>query len=220
MKQSLFLLIFIFISINIYSQQSKASGCNPSTAKADLDINNVRTKILAAGDLWWDLADNLYEVPKNSGLNSIFCGAIWIGGVDAGGQLKIAAMTYRQGNFSQPGVDFWPGPINQQTVDVEPATCNKYDRHWKLNKEEVAEFIERRNTNGYNIPEAILNWPGNGDAANNEEHFLAPFFDEDNDGIYNPHAGDYPYFDFENKLNCRPCGNPDYNDYLFGDQNL
>ena len=70
--------------------------------------------------MWWDLSNNLYEIPKGSGINSIYCGAIWIGGLDAGGQLKITAMTYRQS-----GNDFWPGPINQQTVDVDPAALGE-----------------------------------------------------------------------------------------------
>ena len=47
--------------------------------------------------MWWNLSDVQYEIPKGSGLNSLF-GSLWIGGVDAGGQLKVAsAMTYRQG---------------------------------------------------------------------------------------------------------------------------
>jgi len=35
-----------------------------------------------------------------------FSGALWIGGKDNGGNLKLAAMTYRQ-----RGSDFWPGPF-------------------------------------------------------------------------------------------------------------
>ncbi|MGI8891967.1 MAG: hypothetical protein ACR2GN_00770 [Bacteroidia bacterium] len=210
-----FIFTIVYLAASLAQTELIATGCSPSTAKTDLDINNVRAKLLISGDMWWDLSDNLYEIPKGSGLNSIFCGAIWIGGVDAGGQLKIAAMTYRQ-----DGNDFWPGPINKQTVDVDPVTCSKYDRHWKLNKDEVEDFIENRNNSNYIIPEAILNWPGNGDDSKNEAQFLAPFFDVNNDGIYDPLEGDYPYFDFENKLNCKPCGNPDYADYLMGDQNL
>jgi hypothetical protein len=217
MKKFTFILLMLFLIIDfLYAQdQNKASNCPPSFAKTDLDINNVRATIMVAGDMWWDLITAKYEVPKGGGKHSIFAGALWIGGVDAGGQLKIAAMTYRQS-----GNDFWPGPINQQTVDVTPATCFKYDRHWKLKRRDVEDFIENRNNPGYIIPEAILSWPGNGDAANNEAHFLAPFFDADNDGVYDPFKGDYPYFDFKGDLPCRPCGNHGYIDYLMGDQNL
>ncbi|MEG1555719.1 MAG: hypothetical protein RR356_03230, partial [Bacteroidales bacterium] len=51
------------------------------------------------------------------------------------------------------------------------------------------------------IPQAILNWPAQGDFAHKGQSFyLAPFFDVDNDGIYNPENGDYPYYDISNEL--------------------
>ena len=36
--------------------------------------------------------------------NTMFAGALWIAGVSDGGQLKVAAQTYRQ-----DGNDFWTG---------------------------------------------------------------------------------------------------------------
>ncbi len=193
-----------------------ATGCQPTTAKIDLDLNNVRTKLLAGGDMWWDLSNAKYEVPKGSGLNSLFAGALWIGGIDPGGQLKVAAHTYRQNS----GYDFWAGPINQATGDVTSATCLKYDRHWKVTREQVEEFIDKKGTPGYSVPEAIRTWPGNGDASNNEEQFLAPFFDANNDGFYDYNAGDYPFYDLSGSLSCKACGDPNFKDILFGDQTI
>ncbi|MDG2296905.1 MAG: hypothetical protein P8L75_01810, partial [Gammaproteobacteria bacterium] len=60
-----------------------AAGCVPSTSQTDLDVNNVRTTIMAGGDMWWNLADAQYEIPKGSNKHSMFAGALWIGGVDA-----------------------------------------------------------------------------------------------------------------------------------------
>ena len=37
-----------------------------------------------------------YEVPKGGGRHSMFAGALWLGGVDEGNQLKLAAMTYQK----------------------------------------------------------------------------------------------------------------------------
>ena len=74
-----------------------AAGCSPSSSQTDLDVNNVRTTIMGGGDMWWNLSDARYEIPKDGNRHSLFAGALWIGGVDAGGQLKVAAMTYRQG---------------------------------------------------------------------------------------------------------------------------
>src|SRR5881398_3568311 len=74
------------------------AGCTPSTAKTDLDINNVRTLIFINGDMWWDLVGTAtYEIPKGSGKHSLFAGAIWCGGLDHNsGALKVAAQLYRQ----------------------------------------------------------------------------------------------------------------------------
>ena len=87
-----------------------ANTCKSATQSADLDINNVRTRILNGGDMWWDLNNPKYEIPKVSDANSVrkhslFAGALWIGGLGRGdGNLRMAAMTYRQ-----RGNDFWPG---------------------------------------------------------------------------------------------------------------
>ena len=88
-----------------------AAGCDPASSQTDLDVNNIRTTIMNGGDMWWNLDDARYEIPKDGNRHSMFAGALWIGGVDAGGQLKVAAMTYRQG-----GNDFWPGPLDEVTI--------------------------------------------------------------------------------------------------------
>ena len=49
-----------------------ASGCLPATAQTDLNINNVRTTILAGGDMWWNLDDGRYEIPNGEGKHSMF----------------------------------------------------------------------------------------------------------------------------------------------------
>ena len=42
-----------------------AAGCDPSSSQTDLDVNNVRTTIMGGGDMWWNLTDARYEIPKN-----------------------------------------------------------------------------------------------------------------------------------------------------------
>ena len=113
-----------------------AAGCAPSNSKTDLDVNNIRATIMGGGDMWWDLADAQYEVPKGGNKNSMFAGALWIGGVDAGGQLKVAAMTYRQ-----DGNDFWPGPLNVDNATISADECNKWDKHFKLDRSDVINFV-------------------------------------------------------------------------------
>ncbi|MDQ3108647.1 MAG: T9SS C-terminal target domain-containing protein [Bacteroidota bacterium] len=193
------------------SQDQLQASCTPASAKTDLEINNVRTTIMTGGDMWWDLTTARYEVPKDGKAHSIFSGALWIGGLDAGGQLKVAAMTYRQ-----TGNDFWPGPLDTTTVSIDLATCNQYDKHWKITKKEVEDYalyLQGLGEPGYTIPLVIQNWPGNGSASMGQGHYLAPFFDANGDGNYDYTAGDYPGFDLTGSGGCSKF-------QLFGDQVL
>ena len=117
-----------------------ANTCEPASQSADLDVNNVRTKLLNGGDMWWDINNPKYEIPKISDPNAVrkhalFAGAIWIGGRDNGGSLKLAAMTYRQ-----KGVDFWPGPLDTTTAGTDPVRCKAYDKMWKVTRDELEDF--------------------------------------------------------------------------------
>ncbi|MFN6039623.1 MAG: hypothetical protein ACK452_14225, partial [Bacteroidota bacterium] len=95
--------------------QKVMAACSTPSGAAQLDINNVRTIIYTGGDMWWDLTSNgYYRIPKDGIASSLFAGSLWLGGLDAGGQLKVAAMTYRQS-----GVDFWPGPLDTVNTSVD-----------------------------------------------------------------------------------------------------
>ena len=173
-----------------------ASDCEPASAQADLDINNVRTRILNGGDMWWDLSNARYEIPKLTDLNavrknSLFAGAIWIGGEDEG-VLKLAAMTYRQG-----GSDFWPGPLDKVTGTTNSTRCEAYDEIYKVSREEIEDHREAwENGTLTSLSDGVKNWPGNGRGAN-EPDMLAPFFDQDSNGVYEPFNGDYPVLQTE-----------------------
>ena len=62
--------------VNTVVQNKIAAACTPSTSQTDLDVNNVRATILGGGDMWWDLNDAQYEIPKGGFKNSFFinCG--------------------------------------------------------------------------------------------------------------------------------------------------
>lgn len=191
--------------------KSAAAACAPGSGRTDLDLNNVRALIFTAGDMWWDLNNSAkYEVPKGSNKHSAFASALWIGGVDNGGNLKVAAMTYRQ-----TGNDFWPGPLKLEDASVTSDVCLAYDRHWKITKKEVEEYVLGITP----APtEAIATWPGNGDAANGYPFQLAPFIDLNGDGEYDPSYRDtsgvpeHPAYDISGDLGCDAK--------LFGDQTI
>lgn len=199
---------------NKSSNASLREDCAPSRSSADLDVNNVRTKLLGGGDVWWDLRNGRYIVPKvdpASGLtevSSLFAGSVWLGGFGPGGNLKVAAQTYRQS-----GNDFWPGPLIEKTGGTtEKTICEQWDRHfivygrdidrhiqnWTINQDPVTKRLDDITT----IPEAVLYWPAFGNPyfeqrfgfalPNNFNAGLADFWDEDLSLDYDPAAGDYP----------------------------
>ncbi|MGZ4060845.1 MAG: hypothetical protein ACXVPU_17555, partial [Bacteroidia bacterium] len=175
--------------------KSVMSLCAPAAAKEDLDINNVRATILTGGDMWWDLVNGKYLVPKPApgltGPTSIFAGSLWIGGIDASNTLKVAAQTYRQ-----TGNDYWPGPLDA-SASTDASTCLTWDKFYKLKKADVKTYIDWFNngSTGSNPTDAsamdvINNWPTLGPGGQP----MAPYFDANGNGVYDPYAGDYPDF--------------------------
>lgn len=207
------------------SLQTKAANCSPSIATKFLEYNNVSALIETGGSMWQDRNNNraTYQVPAGSDEYLLYSGALWMGGKDVNNQLKVAAITYRQGN------DFWTGPlttipgtgdISQGTKDygpaeIEPDVCAEYDKFYVITRAEVEEFVSYKiceadpscNTSdefpNYSVPSSIINWPAHGDVSRFQDFYLAPFKDSDGDGVYDPNSGDYPWYDLNNEVDCR-----------------
>lgn len=209
-----FLLGYLLITNNTIARQVEnfksgnpvvkqtASVCAPGTNFKWLEINNVRARINTGGDMWWDFESAQYEIPKGSKKMSMFSAALWIGGMDENGQLKLAAQRYRQ-----VGIDFWPGPLTtDDKASVSSEVCAKYDKLFYIKRAEVDNFLawyeDKPGHPDYIIPESIKNYPAHGDVTKFQSYYLAPFFDRDKNGDYEPENGDYPYYDISNEL----CG--------------
>ncbi len=180
------------------------AGCTPSSTYAWLNINNARVRVNAGGDMWWDLPGGSgakYYIPANGSATSLYAGSLWIAGMDINNQLKCAAIRFRQ-----VGNDFWTGPLTiDGTASIDAATCMEYDKMYNITRAEVDDFLAHCDENGipavgYEIPANITNWPAHGDPARGMSYYLAPFFDKDQDGVYDPTQGDYPYYDITNEL--------------------
>jgi len=141
--------------------ESRAADCAPSNERLFVEFNNIRALVETGGSLWQDRANTAasYEFPKGSGNHVLFSGALWMGGEDVNGQLKLAAHLFRQGN------DFWAGPLNSLipgtgnydpfipqsaelnlvrnsgAAEILPATCSFYDQFFTIRKSEVLQFI-------------------------------------------------------------------------------
>jgi len=181
-----------------------SAGCIPATSSVDLDINNIRARLMTGGDMWWNIGLGVaaYEIPKGSGKSSQFAASCWIGGYDKQGQLKVAAQTYRQ-----DGNDYWPGALNT-SGKISADTCKLWDRQWKVDRSTINKFIQDYkngapdllNNSAYTD---IMQWPSSGNAGvkgadkktglylqtNNS---YAPFKDLNGNGVYEPNQGEYP----------------------------
>lgn len=186
------------------------ANCPPSNARLFLDFNDVRALVEAGGSLWQNRQSNSasYEVPLGGGNHVIYSGSIWMGGNDVNGQLKLAAITFRQGN------DFWTGPLSQTVgsgsydpsqpvgddatrdfgaATIDPDVCIQYDRFFTIAKAEVINYTlawecdqdpecndEFPITN--DAIQRINNWPAHGDVSRGQDYYLAPFYDYPSQG--------------------------------------
>ncbi|HYV90267.1 MAG TPA: hypothetical protein VE978_00720 [Chitinophagales bacterium] len=184
------------------SEKVAAGDCAPASSSIDMDINNARVRLQNGGDMWWDLIGTAkYEIPKSlpgqpENPSSMFAGAVWIGGIDAQGQLKVAAATYRQN-----GNDFFPGPLDNDAA-IEKQTCKDWDKQFEVLGTEIDSFLTIYQQFGpvlssTQVPTHILNWPayGNPYYPNVGNRDMAPFEDADGNGYYDPTTGDYPIID-------------------------
>ena len=234
--------------------QAKGAGCSPATAQLTMEFNDVSSFIEQGGSMWQNRGVGVaaYEIPKGSGLKVIYAGALWMGGTDINGQLKIAALTFRNQE------DFWPGPLSvtlgsgtydpsQQVGDdiirdfgaatIESEECQAYDKFYTIRKAEVIAYVTWWECDYGILPPTscteviqpsaevmnrINNWPAHGDASKFQDHYLAPFYDNDTgdtgaDGNYDPENGDYPWYDDILGKDDVECGF-DRRVTLFGDE--
>ena len=130
-----------------------------------------------------------YEIPKDSGTHAIYSLAMWFGGTDINGQLKLAAQTYGGSGMS----DFFAGPYSSTYAYSDPNYLNSYlSSIWSVSRVDIDNHILNYAQAGYVAPSSIVNWPGNGDPLLGVAEQLAPYVDLNSDGVYNPYDGDYP----------------------------
>ena len=208
------------------------ANCRNATATRFQNINNVRALLTTGGDVWWNGSNGSYIVPNVSAgeeeVSSIFAGAVWLGGRDPAGNLKVAAQQY--GRSEGNGLfDYYPGPLDPEGVTTEEI-CAQWDRFFVVTAEEILEHqrLFQASLNGeliYTvdmIPEGVRGWPGKGNPyffdiykfeLPSTSQPLGGFYEycEDDgeclvDNVYNPLQGDYPIIEIEK---CLDLYNPD-----------
>lgn len=178
-KRDIVLLAAIALSTTAFAQQNTGNL---------LDVNNITATINPNGKLFSSIAANGHSDPGfevyKSGKHTLNATSLWIGGFDQGNNYHLMAPTYGQwGNDAFAG----PGMATYNAV-----TDAKWNRVWNITKDEVDAHIANYKSDGYVMPEVIANWPANGDVAAGQMAVMAPYFDADKNGKYEPAKGDYP----------------------------
>jgi len=198
MKNTLTLLIILF-SLT-YCSPILAQNCQGGIAQYSFNENNINVRLNTTGNIWWDgSGESGYEFPSGSGKHLLFSGGLWMGGQDAGGNLRLAAQTY---GSSAGEFDFYPGPIDPVTGSTTDIDCANWDQFFTANQSDIQTFLLDFNDNGQiddPIPLSIRSWPAQGNPFFEDlqnfslpNKILAPFVDQDGDGNYEPSQGDYP----------------------------
>lgn len=124
----------------------------------------------------------------------IYTSSLWIGGIDAAGKIRVAAETFHN---EKNHFRYAPGP--QGTAD-----CKPWDRFWAISRAALERHRADLADGKIDLPlePEIEAWPATGNPNFKKLHgydlppdgsTLAPFFDADGDGKYDPTAGDFPH---------------------------
>lgn len=207
----------------------RGAPCNVASMQLDMDINNVRARLLNGGDCWWDKSKGRYIVPKveppKKEVSAIFDGAVWVGGYDASNNLHVMAQDYA----SATKTDCWPGPLTPNLGETDKEDCLNWDRFFMVSGDSIRQFQKRyravkgiRNLNPDEIPTDILYYPARGNKYFSQKYnFELPnlpqglglFYEEPNsasdNNIYEPEMGDFPIIDI------RGCADPVFPDQMF-----
>ena len=193
-------IIFVFIFI-FPNQKIHAQACSFPTGHGVLSGNNITATIPINGSLFWNLDGgsgfNVNYNPTQPNPSIFHATGLWIGDW-SNGALKLAASTY---SYSS-SFDYFAGPIINNNGELS-FQCDDFNRTWEVFGFEILQHIQDFADNGIidNPLPNIYAYPAHQNPFFEEIHGfslpdtpqgLAPFFDQNNDGIYNPYDGDYP----------------------------
>lgn len=193
------------------TQTSLRAVCTRPTAQIEMQVNNVRSRLLTGGDLWSE-AQYVVPLPAPGQLpvSALYAGGVWIGGVDEATNIRLSAVTYRSQGF-----DFFSGPLDLNGA-TEFEQCKDWDRFFVVNGENVKRhfnnvlrFIETGvEIECDSIADDVLYWPGQGNPYWRErfdfslpDQSLGAYWDQDGDNTYDPCKGDFPIIDIRG---CEP----------------
>ena len=158
-----------------------------------LDINDVVAPVYAGGPYFMNPFNAAADYAVNSDIKVIYACSPWVAGLDDDDNLHVSAETFRmpcnpQGDIPA-GIDYWSGP---KANTYDELYDSRFYKIWKIDQSEIDYHLNNYANAGYEAPDDFLTWPGNGDVSNGEPEQLAPYYDMNNNGLYEPLEGDAP----------------------------
>lgn len=190
LKTYLFIISFAFLNLSIGQFNS-----------TKLEHNNASVHLSDAGTFFYDFENHTrgYEIPKGSGLSPIYSTQFWFAAIDAQSEIHFV-----QGGIPNEGSDVFNGPISNPGTYTTTDYQNKWNKSiWSICQTDIDNFklqylcnLDPNCNEVYPITneamQTINDWPAHGDNNLGQSIYLAPFFDYNADGVYNPTDGDYP----------------------------
>jgi len=184
-------LLLLFAGIELGLAQS-------TPVSAVLQRNNIKAVVQSNGALFQNLNEGQFIVPYQFGqpeISALRGAGLWLGGLDPGGNLKVAAQLYNEAGKA----DFQAGLLPEHAGGL-PA-LNKV---WRVTREQIEAHRADFADNGIidnPIPE-IFGWPGNNNSFFSDYNQglslaftsagLAPYWDATGTNTYDPAGGDFP----------------------------
>ena len=197
--------LLILISVLILSTELISQDCNLPESVFELFENQLKVH-LGHGDRDFMSLDEVYgmEVPGEDGASLIYESEFWIGGLAPDSILELAA------GYG----DYFAGPVESFTGLTNSETCDYYDTFYFVTLEQSLNHLAYYNAvedgtvdelfpDGYQAPQVFYDYP----TLSPDGLKLAPFYDFNLDGNYNPDEGDCPFFYSMDGLNgtCQSC---------------
>ncbi|MFI5172734.1 MAG: T9SS type A sorting domain-containing protein [Chitinophagales bacterium] len=157
-----------------------------------LDVNNIKTTLDATGTIGYGYSHPNYFYAPATGLVSPVVGTwLWLVGIDQDGLYRDLAPNWY---FNPEEIKIGPYTEKFDGFDnnITELIINKYNRVWKITAEQIEDHKNNFYSPDYQMPEAIINWPGNGDTTYGASEMLAPFVDYNANKFYEPGSGDHP----------------------------
>ncbi len=198
MNNYITLLFLLLGTSGVWAQQS----CATSDAANQLQTNYQKAAFNSHGTAFYDKSLPAQQIPytaNQTAPTTVFAAAPWLSARDTGDNLMVMATTYGE-NFD--GYDH--GPLDAVTGAPIATTCNTFNQVWRVSRWAIERLRTDFQDNGVidsPVETELLEWPGRGNphfltrmgyALPNQD--LAPFYDQNSDGIYDPMQGDYPVF--------------------------